>query len=69
VPHGLVFLDPPYGRGLGEAAMSALMAQSWIAPGALIVWEEAGEVALPPGLTRLDARSYGGTVVTLAERR
>jgi 16S rRNA (guanine966-N2)-methyltransferase len=67
-PHGLVFLDPPYGRGLGEAAMTALLAQGWVAPGALIVWEEAAPPALPDGLTPLETRAYGGTVITLAER-
>ena len=64
-PHGLVFLDPPYGRGLGEAAMAALMAQGWIAPGALVVWEEGAEIAPPEGLRQIDRRRWGNTMVTL----
>ncbi len=38
-PHGLVFLDPPYGQDLVPAALAALHAAGWIAPGALIVAE------------------------------
>lgn len=64
-PHDLLFLDPPYGQGLGEPAIAALRARGWIADGALIVWEEA----VPPTLTDLtlvDQRRYGDTTVTLA---
>ena len=64
-PHDLVFLDPPYGQGLGEAAMEALRAAGWIAPDALVVWEEA----VPPrldGFVQVDQRRYGDTLVTLA---
>jgi 16S rRNA (guanine966-N2)-methyltransferase len=63
----LVFLDPPYGRGLGERAMGAALAGGWVAPGALVVWEEAAEVnlAAPPGLTRLDSRRYGETMIAI----
>lgn len=63
--HGLVFLDPPYGRGLGEAALAAARAGGWLAPGALIVWEE-GTAPLPPeGFETLDQRRYGDTLVTI----
>ncbi|WGH77441.1 16S rRNA (guanine(966)-N(2))-methyltransferase RsmD [Jannaschia ovalis] len=64
-PHDLVFLDPPYGKALGEAAMAALREAGWIAPGATIVWEERA----PPDLgdlEPLDQRRYGDTTVTLA---
>lgn len=64
-PHDLVFLDPPYGRGLGEAAMVALGAEGWIAPGALVVWEEGAEIAVPEGLRQIDRRRWGDTHVTL----
>ena len=65
-PYGLVFLDPPYGRVLGEAALTAALAGGWIAPAAIIVWEDSTAAALPPGLAELDRRRYGDTVVTLA---
>jgi 16S rRNA (guanine966-N2)-methyltransferase len=61
----LVFLDPPYGRGIGEKALASALAGGWIAPGALVVWEESTPPLPPTGLTQLDQRSYGGTVITL----
>lgn len=63
-PYSLVFLDPPYGRGLGERALASAQAGGWLAPGAVIVWEEAAEQAASPGFTRDDARRYGDTWVT-----
>jgi 16S rRNA (guanine966-N2)-methyltransferase len=64
----LVFLDPPYGQGLGERALASALAGGWIAPGALIVWEEGAAPLPPPGLTLTDQRSYGGTVLTLLRK-
>ncbi|MGE5188929.1 MAG: 16S rRNA (guanine(966)-N(2))-methyltransferase RsmD [Gemmatimonadota bacterium] len=37
----LVFLDPPYGRGLGAAAAEALLRAGLFAPGAVVVAEDA----------------------------
>ena len=64
-PFDLIFLDPPYGMGLGERALANALAGGWIAPGALIVWEESAPPIVPPGFALLDQRSYGGTVITL----
>ena len=64
--YGLVFLDPPYGLGLGERAMDSALAGGWLAPGAMVVWEEAVAPSLPAALTLLDQRRYGDTTVTLA---
>lgn len=62
---GLVFLDPPYGKGLGEAALGSLLGGGWLAPDALVVWEE-GVAPLPPaGFDTVDQRRYGDTHVTL----
>lgn len=63
---GVVFLDPPYGQGKGEAAMAAALDGGWLAPGATVIWEESRPPLLPAALTLLDRRSYGDTVVTLA---
>ncbi|MFO7759938.1 MAG: 16S rRNA (guanine(966)-N(2))-methyltransferase RsmD [Roseovarius sp.] len=60
-PQTLVFLDPPYGKGLGEQALDALRAQGWIAEGALIVWEESAEIAPPDGMQMIEERRYGET--------
>ena len=61
----LVFLDPPYGKGLGEAALVSLAEGGWLAPGALVVWEEGAAPVPPEGFTLLDRRRYGDTTVTL----
>ncbi len=64
-PHGLVFLDPPYGKGLGEQAMASALAGGWIAPGALVVWEESSDITVPEALTLLETRHFGGTNISL----
>lgn len=64
-PATLVFLDPPYGKGLGQQALAAAQRGGWLAPGAVILWEEAGPMMPLPGMRLLDRRSYGGTAVTL----
>ncbi|WP_324753135.1 16S rRNA (guanine(966)-N(2))-methyltransferase RsmD [Roseovarius sp. Pro17] len=66
-PANLVFLDPPYARQLGEAALSAAIEGGWLAPGALIVWEESAAIVPPPGCAQLDRRRYGDTHITLLE--
>ena len=63
----LIFLDPPYGKALGEAALQSAKAQGWIAPDAIIVWEEGTPPAPPQGFALLDQRRYGDTWVTLLE--
>ena len=63
VPFDLVFLDPPYGKGLGERALRSALDGGWLAPGALIVWEENTEQAAPEGFLLCDARRYGDTWV------
>jgi 16S rRNA (guanine966-N2)-methyltransferase len=64
-PFDLVFLDPPYGKGLGEQALASLRAGNWVARGATIVLEEAAEVelALPEGFALDDRREYGAAAV------
>lgn len=64
-PFTLVFLDPPYGKGLGERALTAALKGGWIAPGALVVWEEGGDVMPPAGLTPLETRRFGDTRITV----
>lgn len=63
--YNLVFLDPPYGKGLGEKAIASLIEGGWLAPEAVIVWEESTPPVLPPTMTLMVQRSYGDTVVTL----
>ncbi|PJI86298.1 16S rRNA (guanine966-N2)-methyltransferase [Yoonia maricola] len=63
-PCQLVFLDPPYGQELGGKTLTAALAAGWIAPEALIVWEESRAQIAPPGFTSLDQRRYGDTWVS-----
>lgn len=63
--YGLVFLDPPYGQGLGERALASLAEGAWLLPGALVVWEEGVPTVPPEGFDLLDQRRYGDTIVTL----
>ena len=64
-PFTLVFLDPPYGKGLGAAALASAVAGGWLAPGALVLWEESSAQTPPPGFAPLDSRRYGETWLTL----
>ncbi|MGD9817046.1 MAG: 16S rRNA (guanine(966)-N(2))-methyltransferase RsmD [Hyphomonadaceae bacterium] len=63
-PFDLVFLDPPYGKGLGERALARLKEGDWIASDALVVFEcGAEESPVTPGYTLLDTRAYGAAKV------
>lgn len=64
-PYSLVFLDPPYGKGLAERALKSLIAGSWLAENAVVVVEEAAKVdiSLPDELTLLNEHRYGDTKV------
>ncbi|MFZ7093455.1 16S rRNA (guanine(966)-N(2))-methyltransferase RsmD [Primorskyibacter sp. 2E233] len=66
-PADLVFLDPPYGKGLGEKALASAREAGWIAPEALVVWEESAPQLAPDGFSLLEHRRYGDTTVTLLE--
>jgi 16S rRNA (guanine966-N2)-methyltransferase len=68
-PASLIFLDPPYGANLGAAALAALLAAGWMAPGAIVSIEMSGrELSTfepPSGFTRIDERRYGKARVLL----
>lgn len=66
-PFDLVFLDPPYGKSLGQQALRAALDGGWLTQDALIVWEEHAQQGAPSGFNKLDARRYGETWVTLLE--
>lgn len=67
-PFDLVFLDPPYGKDLGQRALAAAYAGGWIADDALIVWEESAEMAAPPGFNREETRRSGDTFLTILSK-
>ncbi|RED11952.1 16S rRNA (guanine(966)-N(2))-methyltransferase RsmD [Pontivivens insulae] len=62
-PCDLIFLDPPYGRNMGAAALHSARTNGWIAPDALILWEEAQPQDVPEGFVEFERRSYGDTSV------
>ncbi|MEV8467342.1 16S rRNA (guanine(966)-N(2))-methyltransferase RsmD [Fluviibacterium sp. DFM31] len=64
-PADLVFLDPPYGKGLGEQALASARASGWIAPEAMILWEDNSPHDAPEGFTVETQRRFGDTQVTL----
>ena len=61
----LVFLDPPYGKGLGERALLAAANGGWLDGEALVIWEEEKAQEPPPGFDVLDTRRYGQTWLTI----
>ena len=62
-PFDLVFLDPPYGKGLAEKALSSARAGGWLKPQALAVVEEAADAGCkaPEGFEELERRTYDDT--------
>jgi 16S rRNA (guanine966-N2)-methyltransferase len=62
-PFSLAFLDPPYGKGRAEKALASARAGGWLQPQALIVIEEAADVAFkaPEGFEELERRAYDDT--------
>jgi len=70
-PFSLAFLDPPYGRGLAEAALASARAGGWLTPAALIVVEEAASAgfAPPAGFDELERRRYDDTALIVLRHR
>jgi 16S rRNA (guanine966-N2)-methyltransferase len=69
----LVFIDPPYGKGLLGPALAALLRRGWLAPGGLVLAEaedrlDAGEATAGLPLDRLAERDYGQTRIHLWKR-
>jgi len=66
-PLGLVFLDPPYGKGLAEKALASAREGGWLTEDALIVVEESVEARLmaPEGFEELERRTYDDTEFVL----
>lgn len=62
-PFSLVFLDPPYGKGLAETSLTSLRDGGWLTPDALLVVEEAKAAAFmaPEGFSELERRVYDDT--------
>src|SRR5215475_1609311 len=70
-PFSLAFVDPPYGRGLAEAALASARAGGWLTPDALIMVDEAASAgfAPPAGFDELERRRYDDTAVIVLRHR
>ncbi len=67
-PFSLVFCDPPYGKGLAEAALISARAGGWLAGNCLLVVEEkTGAFITPEGFHELERRSYDESELILLE--
>ena len=63
-PFDLVFLDPPYRKDHGAAALGKLTPGGWITSDALVVFEcAADETPAIAGFETLDERAYGAAKV------
>jgi 16S rRNA (guanine966-N2)-methyltransferase len=63
-PFSLVFLDPPYGKGLAEKALVSAREGGWFTPDALIVVEEEKAAFLTPALfEEIERRDYDDTEI------
>ncbi len=69
-PFDVVFADPPYGRGLGEAALASALAGGWLVPGALCILEERAPAVISPvpGLELLETRTVGDSQIVFFRR-
>src|SRR5260370_36177380 len=69
-PFSLVFLDPPYAKGMADKALIALRDGGWLTPGALVVVEEAkaAAIAAPEGFAELERRVYDDTEFVFLRR-
>ncbi len=68
---GLIFLDPPYGKGLAREALHSLSREEILDSGGLVVAEHSPEEELDsvPLLERVDQRRYGRTLVSFFKNK
>ena len=68
-PRDLIFLDPPYGKGLADMALARLADPAWVAPGGWVSVETAGEaLAVPDAFTLETERRFGKAHIHLLRR-
>lgn len=68
-PFDLIFADPPYAAGSGNAMAEAIRKADWLAPGGWLSIETARGEAVDPGELTIDtAREFGRARITLLRR-
>ncbi|ESQ88539.1 16S rRNA (guanine(966)-N(2))-methyltransferase RsmD [Asticcacaulis benevestitus] len=67
----LVFLDPPYRKGLGEKALAALIDGNWLTEDALIVFERASDedVFVTDVWQKINEKTYGAAQVLFLKKK
>ena len=68
-PFDLVFLDPPYSRGLGfvSRVLGKIAASDWLRQGGTVVVEaQEGQIEWPSGFRETRTRRFGRTRVSVA---
>lgn len=69
-PFDLIFADPPYAPGAGSAAIAAVLAAGWLAPGGWLSVETVRGDAVDPASLETDAtRDIGRARLTLLRLR
>ena len=63
----IIFIDPPYKMNLMSPTLKSLLAQGWVAPGAILIAEidKREALKLPPGLAPFKEKAYGKTAIQL----
>ena len=69
IKYNLIFLDPPYGKNLGEKALSVLLENGWLSDDVVCIWEENSQKKAPVGFSILDCRKYGDTWIHILEKQ
>ena len=69
-PFSLVFLDPPYGKGLAEKSLMSARDGGWLTDDSLMVVEEATDADFksPEGFEEIERRRYDDTEFVILKR-
>lgn len=67
----LVFLDPPYRKGLGEKALDALVSGNWLSENAIIVFERAADEDnfVTDVWQKINVKTYGAAQVLFLKQK
>ena len=67
----LVFLDPPYRKGLGEKALSELVKGDWLSDDAIIVFERAADEDdfVTDVWQKINVKTYGAAQVLFLQQK
>ena len=67
----LVYLDPPYMKGLHQPVLDKLLSGTWLNPGSLVICEHSGSNRLEAGdgWKLVDQRRYGATGLLMLSPR